>query len=203
MRVYGLTGSIASGKSVVASFLEPYWPVIDADQVSRDVVRPGAPGLEAVAAAFGAEVLLPNGSLDRAGLRQMIAVNEERRRQLNGILHPLIAMEIQRRLGELAAEGHALAIVSAALMLETGSFRNYEKVILVCSPAELRLQRLLARDGMDESSARSLMASQMPEQEKRGYADAVIENRSDLACLAENTWRAMASLGWSRPDELK
>lgn len=196
MRVYGLTGSIASGKSAVAALLEAYWPVIDADLVSREVVRLGSEGLAAVVAAFGSEILLEDGSLDRAGLRRRIALDEAARQCLNGIMHPRIAAAVQGRLGDLAAEGHELAIVSAALMLETGSFRNYDRVILVCSPAETRLQRLLARDGMDEASARRLMASQMAEETKRQYTDLVIENDGNLAELRDRTWRLMTSLGW-------
>lgn len=199
MQVYGLTGSIASGKSAVAEMLQPHWPVIDADQVSRDVVRLGSEGLAAVVEAFGEGILLPDGALDRKQLRLLIASDETLRKRLNDLMHPRIAMEIKRRLDELSAQGHELVIVSAALMLETGSYRSYDKVILVISPFEARLQRLLARDEMDEASARNLMAKQMPDEQKRSFTDLVIENDGTLAQLGERTWRLMATLGWSRP----
>ncbi len=199
MKVYGLTGSIASGKSTVAELLQLYWPVIDADQVSRDVVRLGSEGLAAVVEAFGEEVLLADGTLDRKRLRLLIATDDMQRKRLNDLMHPRIAVEIKRQLEELSASGHDLAIVSAALMLETGSYRGYDKVILVVSPKASRLLRLLSRDGMDEASAKSLMAKQMPDEQKRSYTDLVIENDGTLAQLAERTWCLMSSLGWSRP----
>lgn len=193
MKVFGITGGIASGKSTVESFLQPH-PIIDADQVSRDVVQPGMPGLEQIRAAFGDAMLLQDGTLNRAALRNRIASDGAAQQQLNHILHPIIIAEIKARLAKLA-ENHAVAFVSAALMMESGSFRNYDGVILVTAPAGVRLARLLERDGMAEASARALMARQMPDEEKRKFCTVEIVNDGDLEALARKTREALARLG--------
>lgn len=195
MKAYGITGSIAAGKSAVQDLLAQHWPVIDADLVSREVVAPGSEGLEAVVAAFGEDVLQEDGSLNRAGLRNVIAHSREAQQQLNGILHPRIIGTIQERVTQLGAEGHPVVFVSAALMLETGSYKNYGGVIVISASEEIRLARLLSRDGMNEEAARNLMAKQMPDAEKRTYASVVIENNGTLEELETATWSAMGKLG--------
>lgn len=199
MQTYGITGSIASGKSTVAHLLEQYWPVIDADVVARDVVAVNSEGLAAVVAAFGPEILQQDGSLDRVKLRGLIAAQASAQQQLNQIMHPRIADMIVQQLRTLAEQGCELAFVSAALMLETGSYQRYGGVILVCAPETVRFQRLLARDHMDETSARQLMARQMPDAKKRGYTDLIIENDSTLEALEARTRSLMAGLGWPLP----
>lgn len=194
MRVLGLTGGIASGKSAVADLLSSV-PHIDADQVSRQVVAPGRDGLAAVVAAFGTDVLTDKGTLNRGKLRQMIATDREHQTRLNQILHPRIRQEIQRQLHTLAAEEHDVALVSAALMLETGSYRDYDAVILVTAPEPVRLKRLLARDGMDAATARQLMAKQWSDERRRPYATVEIVNDGDMATLRHRTAAAMAKLG--------
>ncbi|MDJ0837892.1 MAG: dephospho-CoA kinase [Acidobacteriota bacterium] len=197
MKVYGLTGGIASGKSVLERMLSESYPVIDADIVSREVVAPGSRGLARVAEVFGSKVLQADGSLDRAVLRNIIAHSEEDQQRLNGILHPLIGNAIMATLNKLAEVGHETAFVSAALMLESGSYKRYDGVILVCSPEETRLARLLQRDDMDETSAKALMARQMPDSEKRKLATVVIENDSDFTELRKRLVKALVSLGVS------
>jgi len=188
MKIFGLTGGIAAGKSAVEAIITERFPVIDADRVSREVVAPGSVGLARVVAAFGEKVLSADGNLDRAAMRERIATDTEAKKKLEAILHPLIAETITSRLAGLGRQGHEAAFVSAALMLETGSYTRYEDgVIVVCAPEETRLARLLARDGMSEASARALMARQMPDHEKRGYATAVIENDGDLETLRRRT----------------
>jgi dephospho-CoA kinase len=192
--VFYLEGGIASGKTTVESFLEPH-PVIDADQVSRDVVAPGMPALEQISDLFGDHFIRPDGTLDRAALRQQIASDRDAQQKLNALLHPIIIAEIKRRLQNLAAT-HAVAFVSAALMLESGSYRNYDGVILVTAPYETRLKRVLSRDGMDETSARALMAKQMPDEEKRKHCDVEIVNDGDLTDLKRKTHLALEQLGF-------
>lgn len=193
MKVFGITGGIASGKSAVESLLDPH-PVVDADQVARDVVAPGTKGLQSVSDHFGPAILLPDGQLNRAALRQQIAADRAAQQKLNQILHPIIIEEIKRRLAKLA-ETHAVAFVSAALMMESGSFRNYDGVILVSAPEAERLRRLMARDGMDEQTARALMARQMPDAEKRPHCDVEIVNDGSLAELEQKTRAALQQLG--------
>lgn len=194
LRVLGLTGGIASGKSAVGDIIARRYPVLDADHVAREVVRPGTEGLARIVEAFGPEVLCGDGTLDRRGLRQIIAHDEAARLRLNGILHPLIRAEIERKLEALAAH-HDAAFVSAALMLETGSYRRYDGVLLVTAPESVRLARLLARDGMDEVSARGLMAKQWADEKKRPFATVEVENAGDLADLERHTWDALDRLG--------
>ncbi len=159
MKIFGLTGGIASGKSAVMEFLQDY-PLIEADDVSREVVGSGSVGLAQISEAFGNAVLHADGSLDRSALRSTIAHSKEAQQRLNLIMHPLIIQTIMARLEELAQAGNPVAFVSAALMLETGSYRKYDGTILVCAPESVRLARLLARDGMEEVTARALMAKQ-------------------------------------------
>ena len=147
LKVFGITGSIAAGKSEVERLVGAHWPVIDADVVSREVVEPGAEGLTRIVEAFGNDVLDEDGRLNRVGLRNIIAHSKEAQLKLNGIMHPLIIGTIQNRLEAMAQKGQSVAFVSAALMIESGSYKNYnEGVILVTAPDDIRLDRLLQRD---------------------------------------------------------
>ena len=194
MNVYGLTGGIASGKSVVERMLAETYPVIDADVVAREVVAPGSEGLTRVAEAFGDQVLQADGNLNRTALRHIIAHSKEAQQTLNGILHPMIGASIQDTLTALAQDGNPVAFVSAALMLETGSYKRYDAVLVICSSEETRLARLLGRDDMDEASARALMAKQMPDAQKRELASYVIENNGSFKTLRKRLNKVLAAI---------
>jgi len=194
MRTIGVTGGIAGGKTSVTQILEERWPVLDADLVSREVVAPGQEGLSLIVEAFGDEVLSEDGTLNRAALRHIIAHSKEAQQRLNAILHPLIVNTIKQRLVALAEAGHKLAFVSAALMIESGSYKNYDDLILVTAPAPMRLRRLLKRDGMTEEAARNLMDKQMNEDQKRVYASAIIINDGNLEVLRKRTERVLDQL---------
>ena len=173
----GLTGSIAVGKSFVSKTLgELGCHVIDADRVAREVVEPGTEGLSAVVREFGPEVLTPEGKLDRARLGALVFADEERRRRLNALLHPLI-WEAQnawlRRAEEADPEG--VAVVDAALMIESGGYKRFDKLLVVHCRPEIQLRRLVERDGLDEAEAARRIASQMPQEEKLLYADFQID----------------------------
>ncbi len=198
MKTIGITGGIASGKSCVADFLKGF-PHIDADQVARHVVAPGAVGLRRVVKTFGAAILQADGALNRARLRQIIAHDRNAQQTLNGILHPLIRAAIQEKLTDLARAGEPVAFVSAALMLETGSYRNYDAVLLITAPEEVRLARLLERDGMDERAARSLMAKQWDDERKRALATVEVINDGDLKTLEKKVWEALGALSIPSP----
>ena len=132
MITVGLTGGIASGKSSAARLLRAWGvPVVDADQVARDVVAPGEPALAGIVARFGAHILQPDGSLDRAALRGIVTADAAERRALEQITHPRIAAAISDWLWDRAAEGEPVAVVEAALMVETGSFRRYDLLLVV------------------------------------------------------------------------
>ena len=170
----GLTGGIASGKSTVARlFAARGVPVIDLDQVAREVVEPGQPALDAIVSAFGAGVLDHDGRLDRRALRGRVFRDEAARRELEALLHPLI-LEATVRHAE-AAEGPYQVIV-APLLVEFGLAGWADRVLVVDCPAEAQRERLMARDGSDEALARSILAAQATREQRLAAAHDVISN---------------------------
>jgi len=177
VKVVGLTGGIATGKSTVGRRLAALGlPVIDADQVAREVVEPGQPALDALVAAMGKGILDDVGRLDRVAMRARIVSDPDAKKQLEAVTHPAILSTILTRLQAHAAAGAEVAVVEAALMVETGSYRNYPVLLVVtCDPTD-QLARLMARDGMDEEAARRLIATQLPLADKEAVATHVIRN---------------------------
>ncbi len=176
MRVYGLTGNIACGKSLVERMIAKAGvPVIDADQVARQVVEPGQPALAEIAAAWPT-VIGPDGRLDRAALGAIVFAEPEARKRLEGMTHPRIFARMAELIAGFGAQGHELAVVSAPLMIESGSYRNYAGIVVVTCPEEVQLARLMSRDTFDEAAARARMESQMPQARKASFADFVIDN---------------------------
>jgi len=173
----GLTGSIAVGKSFVASvFTELGCHVLDADQTAREVVNPGSPGLEAVAAAFGREVLNADGTLNRQQLGVLIFADEEKRKQLNQLLHPFIIARQDEILREWeSADPDGIGIVDAALMIESGGYKRFDKLIVVHCRPEVQLERLMLRNGLTREEAQRRIAAQMPQEEKQKFADYLID----------------------------
>jgi dephospho-CoA kinase len=173
----GLTGSIAVGKSFVLGVLsELGCRILDADATAREVVAPGTPGLNAVVSAFGSEVLKEDGALDRARLGAIVFSDEERRRLLNSILHPFIiaAQDDQIRRWE-SEDSRGIAVVDAALMIESGGYLRFDKLIVVhCRPA-VQLERLISRDGLSVEEAGRRIAAQMSQEEKIKHADFLID----------------------------
>jgi len=179
----GLTGSIAVGKSFVSSvFAELGCHVLDADQTAREVVAPETPGLRALVEAFGLEVLQSDGSLDRAKLGAIVFHDEDARARLNALLHPLIisVQDDWLRLCE-AHDPQGIGIIDAALMIETGSYRRFDKVIVVHCRSELQLERLVTRDGLTVAEAERRIAAQMPQAEKKKYANYLIDTSYGFA----------------------
>ena len=179
----GLTGSIAVGKSYVSSVLAGLGcHVLDADQTAREAVVPGSVGLRAIADAFGREVLQPDGTLDRAKLGAIVFSDETKRTRLNSILHPLIiAAQDEWLRGREAQDPRGVGIVDAALMIETGSYKRFDKLIVVCCRPELQLERLMKRDGLTAAEAARRIASQMPQEEKKKFADYLIDTSGDVS----------------------
>jgi dephospho-CoA kinase len=179
----GLTGSIAVGKSFVSSvFAELGCHVLDADQTAREVVAPGSAGLRAIAGAFGAEVLQPDGALDRAKLGAIVFGDETKRARLNEILHPLIIAAQDDWLRQREREdAQGIGIVDAALMIETGSYKRFDKLIVVHCRSELQLERLVKRDGLTVAEAGRRIAAQMPQEEKKRFADYLIDTSAGFA----------------------
>ena len=197
MRVVGLTGGIATGKSTVARLLrERGVPVLDADQAARAVVEPGQPALDEIVQAFGDSVLREDGTLDRKALRARIAADPDARATLNGITHPAIRAHLAHGLASLAAEGHTIAVVEAALLVETGSYKGYAALIVVSCAPETQLRLLLARDDTDEATARGLLDAQLPLADKEAVADVVIRNDGsleELEAAVDQAWREIVA----------
>ena len=173
----GLTGSIAVGKSFVLGVLaELGCRVLDADATAREVVASGAPGLQAVVEAFGKEILTNDGSLDRSKLGTIVFADEQKRLRLNSVLHPFIiaAQDEQMRQWE-EQDPNGIAVVDAALMIESGGYRRFDKLIVVHCRPDVQLQRLISRDGLDRQEAEQRIAAQMPQEEKKQFADFLID----------------------------
>ncbi len=185
----GLTGSIATGKSFVAGVLKELGcRVLDADELARKVVEPGTPGLRALVESFGVGILREDGSLDRAKLGAEVFSDEARRKLLNSILHPLIFAEQDEWLKERELEDpRGVAVVEAALMIESGGHLRFDKLIVVhCRPA-MQLERLMARNGYTLAEAKKRIGSQMPQEEKLRYADFSIDTSEGFTDAREKT----------------
>lgn len=196
MKTLGLTGGIASGKSTVARMLSARGvPVVDADRVARDVVAPGSDGLAEVVSRFGAHLLQPDGSLDRKALGEVVMADADARQALEAITHPRIFHGITDALERFEREGHGVAAVEAALMIETGSFQMYDTVVVVAATPEVQRTRLMAREGMDAETAHRWLAAQLPVEQKIEHADVVIWNDGTLADLDAAATEAWVALG--------
>ena len=188
----GLTGGIGTGKTTVARmFADLGCDVLDADSITRSLFAPGQPVNRAVVEAFGPTVVAPDGSINRAVLGELIFHDSALREKLNSIVHPAI---IQRQAAwgqEVAAQDpRAIAIVEAALMVEVGTYRNYDKLIVVtCSP-EIQRLRIKERSDLTDEQIESRIASQMPLDEKAKYADFVVDNSGTW----ENTRRQVEAV---------
>lgn len=179
--VVGLTGGIASGKSAVArEFAARGVPVIDADQVSREVVEPGSDALAQIAAHFGKEILLADGSLDRAALRKRIFSEPAERTWLENLLHPIIRQRIRDR---IAVSQAPWLILMVPLLFEGGGYDFVQRVLVVDVPEEVQRARVKARDGSDDATIDGIMARQLPRAERLARADDVIDNSAPLATL--------------------
>ena len=173
----GLTGSIAVGKSFVLEvFRELGCFTLDADKIARDVVEPGTPGLRSIVEAFGEEVLLPDASLDRSKLGSIVFSDDRKRFLLNSIVHPLVFEVQDRWLRDREVEDpDGIAIVDAALMIESGGYKRFDQLIVVWCEPDLQLKRLMDRDHLDRVDAERRIASQMPQEEKKKFADHLID----------------------------
>jgi dephospho-CoA kinase len=178
----GLTGGIATGKSTVgAMFVELGCHLIESDQITHQLFEPGQAVHAAVVKQFGNRILAPDGTIDRRILGDIVFKDPQARAKLNGLVHPAIIQRQQEWLQEMEAQDpHGIAIVDAALMIEVGTYRNYDKVIVVtCSP-EMQRERLRARSALSEEEIESRIRSQMPAEEKIKYADFVIDNSGSI-----------------------
>ncbi|HEU4594334.1 MAG TPA: dephospho-CoA kinase [Pyrinomonadaceae bacterium] len=192
----GLTGSIAVGKSFVTRVLaELGCRVVDADELARRVVEPGSEGLRAVVEAFGVEVLKEDGTLDRQKLSATVFGDEGRRALLNSLLHPLIMAaqdELLRRWEE--EEPRGIGVVDAALMIESGGYKRFDKLIVVHCRPEAQLERLMQRNGLAREEAERRIAAQMPQEEKLRYADFAVDTTGGFEEARRRTEEVFQSL---------
>lgn len=191
------------GKSFVSSvFAELGCHMLDADRTAREVVAPGSPGLHAITDAFGREVLQPDGALDRAKLGAIIFGDETKRARLNEILHPLIIAAQDDWLRQREREdARGIGIVDAALMIETGSYKRFDKLIVVHCRTELQFERLVKRDGLPMAEAGRRIAAQMPQEEKKKFADYLIDTSNgfeDARAQASAVYEKLKALAAAR-----
>jgi dephospho-CoA kinase len=181
MRLIGVTGGIATGKSTVDRLLAARGAsVIDADELAREAVRPGERALAEVAARFGRDVLLPDGSLDRGRVGAIVFADPEARRDLERITHPRIAELMQERIAAALAGPAPLVVVDIPLLFENAREAMFEGVLLVYAPPEVQVRRLRERNGLDEAAALQRLAAQLPIDEKRVRATWIIDNSDGL-----------------------
>ncbi|MBZ5201136.1 dephospho-CoA kinase [Planomicrobium chinense] len=195
--IIGLTGSIASGKSTVSAMLaEMGYPIVDADKVARLVVEPGSETLEKIRELFGDEVILPDGTMDRKKVGELIFNDPASRKKLNDVIHPAIRMEMLRQRGEFLDQGFATVIMDIPLLFESRLQHLVDKVLVVSVTEELQLKRLMERNGLSEKEARARIASQLPMSVKEEGADAVIYNNGSVD---ETKWQLNRILDqWKR-----
>jgi dephospho-CoA kinase len=176
--VVGITGGIGSGKSAVTDYVETRGiTVVDADKVARVVVEPGTSGLAAIAEHFGHDILLPDGTLDRAALREVVFDNPDERKVLEGITHPRIREEIARQLSEA---GSPYVVLASPLLLESGQSSFADYVVVVDVPESVQLSRTMTRDNNSEQLVKSIMAVQLDRETRLTRADTSISNEGTL-----------------------
>jgi dephospho-CoA kinase len=179
--VVGLTGGIASGKTTVSEmFADLGIPIIDADDLAREVVEPGTPGLQQIVEEFGKDVLDEAGRLDRKKVGDLVFGDEEARETLNAILHPRIGAAGAERVAKYDDDSAPYVVYEAALLVETGAHKAFPVLVVVSAEESVQRLRLIARDGFSVSEANARIEAQLPLAEKIAYADYVVTNNGDL-----------------------
>ncbi|NGP57538.1 dephospho-CoA kinase [Paenibacillus thiaminolyticus] len=178
----GLTGGIASGKSTVSRLLvERGALLVDADRIAREIVLPGSPALDQIADRFGADMLLPDGSLDRKRLGNVVFSDAAKRKALEEITHPAIRQEMMMQMRRLEEEHpQSLVVVDVPLLYESGLTDRFEEIVVIYVPQAIQLERLMRRDGLTEAEASERLLSQWDIEKKRERADYVIDNSKGM-----------------------
>lgn len=194
--IIGLTGGIACGKSTVANiFAQHNIPNVDADIIARQVVEKGTIGLEQIKFAFGKDVLLSDGSLDRIKLGNIVFSNKEYMSKLNAIIAPLIQEESTKQLDVLHSS-HPVIIYNAALIVEMGHTKKYSPLIVVACPQEMQIKRLMSRNSLTYEQAIDRISSQVSTEEKIKLADYVIDSSLDITDSINQTMKIIHKEGW-------
>lgn len=190
-----LTGGVASGKSTVAALLqEAGLSVLDSDSIAREVVAPGKPAWQALRQAFGIEFFRPDGTLDRQALARQVFSRPQARQELNRILHPWIARELQERLAQCQSLGDPLVVVEIPLLFELGLETLYDRIIVVYSDVEAQKQRLSRRDARTADEIAGILAAQGSLRQKASRADFVVDNTGSLAATRQQVKKIVGEL---------
>lgn len=180
--VLGLTGGIGCGKSAVSAMFEELGvTVVDADIIARQVVAPNSDGLAAISEHFGTTVLNPDGSLNRAKLREVIFADNAQKTWLNNLLHPLIR---EKTLNDLSTANSAYVVLVAPLLFENGLEQYCDRTLIIDVPVAVQLERTISRDNINEQQALSIIAAQMSREDKLHRTDDVVDNNQPLALVA-------------------
>lgn len=176
--IIGLTGGIASGKTIVAEYLKGLGVhVIDADEISREITKIGTPAYKDIVNEFGTDILKTDRTINRKRLGEIVFANDALLKKLNKTTHPRIIEEEKKRIRDIQLKiPDAVIVVNAALLIETGHYKEMDKIIVVYVDEETQIERLMARDGITEAAARMRLSRQMPLKEKVKFADFVIDN---------------------------
>lgn len=193
--IVGLTGGIATGKSLVAVELRRLGAqIIDADVIAREVVEPGRPAYDEIVMEFGPKVVQPDGRLDRKALGNIVFCDKAALEKLNRITHPRIRARIHEEAGRLSSGKDALVVLDVALLIEMGVRYEVEKIIVVYAEKKQQVERLMKRDGLSNEEALKRLSCQMDIKEKLEYADYVIDNSSTKEAALEQTRKLYAEL---------
>ena len=195
MLVVGLTGGIASGKSTVSRmFREAGIPVICADDLAHEVVKPGSAALDEIRRTFGEEFLDSDGALDRVAMAGLVFQDKDKRRALESIIHPRVGEEREKLLQEFAAQGYKIVIVDVPLLYESGWTDSFDMIVVAYVPPDIQIQRLIARDSLAPEEARSRLDAQMPIDEKKELAERVIDNTGSMEHTREQVTNIIEDL---------
>lgn len=195
MKRIGLTGGIGSGKSTVANMLaDAGFPVVDADQIAREIMEPGSPVLDEVAEVFGADLIDAHGALDRAELARRAFSSKEETEKLNAITHPAIRAESKRRFDAAEARGEKACVYDMPLLVDLGLHREMDITVVVDVEVEERVRRLVEKRGLDEADARARIAQQLDDETRKAAADVVIDNNGAPEDLAPQVRELVESI---------
>lgn len=190
MRKIGLTGGIATGKSTAVAVLRQEGaPVVDADMLAHEVLAPGGPGVPAVREAFGPSVFDADGRLDRHALAGIVFSDKKALKTLNGIVHPWVRRKMEDEIEAIEQSGALAVVLDIPLLLESKLTDRVDEVWVVYAPRALQVARLCERNGFSVAEAERRIAAQMPIEEKRGYADVLIDNTGPVSALQETVRR--------------
>lgn len=176
MLTVGLTGGLASGKTFVGNCLKSWGCyLIQADQLGHEAIEPGGEAYDSVVETFGPQILLPHGSIDRRALARLVFTDPARLEQLNHLVHPVVFRREQELIASYANDPKAIVVVEAAIMIEIGSYKRYDRLIVAVCSEEEQIRRSMKRDGVTQEEAAARLRNQMPLSEKQKFADYVID----------------------------